>query len=128
MFQVRTVVHYVHSSPVNGTHVTGVIKNSLTQNAKKKKCIILLILLCHTLATSLTSRVTRCWELGPLCPLHTLCTEQSQTKWDSGSFSTHGPQWLRTLDFLLGNQGTNTMWSTQERSGYSSPNAISNES
>lgn len=37
MFQVRTVVHYVHSSPVNGTHVTGVIKNSLTQNVKKKK-------------------------------------------------------------------------------------------
>lgn len=99
---IRTVVHYVHSSPVNGTHVTRVIKNSLTQNVRKKKCIVPLILLCHTLATSLTSRVTRCCKLGPLCPLHTLCTEQSQTKRDSGSLSTHGPQWLRTLDFLLG--------------------------
>lgn len=100
MFQVRTVVHYVHSSPVNGTHVTRVIKNSLTQNVKKKN-IVLLILLCHTLATSLTSRVTRCCKLGPLCPLHTLCTKKSQTNGLMVPFH-YGPQWLRALDFLLG--------------------------
>lgn len=131
MFQVRTVVHYVHNSPVNGTHVTRGIKNSLTQNVKKKKkilSIVLLVLLCHTLATSLTSRVTRCSKLGPLCPLHTLCTQKSQTKCDSGSFHPRTTVASSSGFPSPGNQGTNTMWSTRGRFGHSSPNNISNES
>lgn len=80
MFQVRTVVHQVHSSPVNGTHGTRGSKKKLTQ--KRTKRFVLLTLRCHTLATSLTSRVARCCKLGLLCPLYMLCTEQSQTKWE----------------------------------------------
>lgn len=102
MFQVRTVVHRVHSSPVNGTHVTRVIKFS---NTKSTKCIVLLPLLCHTLATSLPSRVTRWCKLGLLCPLHVLCTQQSQTQWDSGFFSTHGAQWLELCMPFFGEPG-----------------------
>lgn len=94
MFQVRTVVHCVHSSPVNGTRVTRVvIKTILTQknfNIKNTKCI-LLPLLCHTLATSLTPRVTRCRKLGLLCLLYMLCTRQAKH---------NGAQWLRALRFL----------------------------
>lgn len=109
MFQVRTVVHCVHSSPVNGTHVTRVIKFSNTKrknvNTKSTKCIVLLPLLCHTLATSLPSRVTRWCKLGLLCPLHVLCTQQSQTQWDSGFFSTHGAQWLELCMPFFGEPG-----------------------
>lgn len=123
MFQVRTAVHCVHSSPVNGTRVTRVvIKTILTQknlNIKNTKCI-LLPLLCHTLATSLTPRVTRCRKLGLLCPLYMLCTRQSQTQWSTMAQSSAFPS--------PGNQGTNTMWSTREGFGSSSPNNISNES
>ena len=40
----------------------------------------LLTLFCHTLATSLTSRKTRCCKLGLICPLYTLYIQQSETK------------------------------------------------
>lgn len=95
MFQVRTVVHCGHSSPVNGTHGTRVvIKTILTQkenfNIKNTKCI-LLPLLCHTLAISLTPRVTRRRKLGLLCPLYMLCTRQSQTQWSTMAQSSAFP-------------------------------------
>lgn len=98
MFQVRTVVHCVHSSPVNGTHVTRVVIKTIFNtkrknfNIKNTKCI-LLPLLSHTLATSLTPRVTRCHKLGLFCPLYMLCTRQSQTQWSTKAQSSVSFQW-----------------------------------
>lgn len=54
------------------------LSRNLTQNIQN--VLVYQLYFCHTLATSVTSRKTRCWQLGLICPVCTLYTQLRNTK------------------------------------------------